>query len=107
MLDYNIFLHAKPGFCWYMHHFNVFVTGPVTTGLDRFFLLFFAVFCGPGPWSLISEAFWDRSGLWFEPKTGTGPDLEALLKYHLNTSATTLMRPNDALRLFLFLFLTN
>jgi hypothetical protein len=64
MLDYNMFLHAMPGFCRYMPHFNVFVTGPVTTGLDRFF----AVFCNPGPRSLISEAFWDR----------TGPDLEAL-----------------------------
>ena len=40
-----------------MPHFNVFITEPVTTGLDRFF----AVFCGPGPQSLISEAFWDRT----------------------------------------------
>ena len=37
MLDYNILLHAKPGFCRYMPHFNVFITEPVTTGLDRFF----------------------------------------------------------------------
>ena len=42
MLDYNIFLHAKPGFCRYMPHFNVFITEPVMTGLDRF-LRFFAV----------------------------------------------------------------
>ena len=41
-----------------MPHFNVFITEPVTTRLDRFF----AVFCGPGPRSLISEAFWDRTG---------------------------------------------
>ena len=60
MLDYNIFSHAKPGFCRYMPHFNLFITEPVTTGLDRFF----AVFCGPGPRSLISEAFWDRTGPW-------------------------------------------
>ena len=57
MLDYNIFSHAKPGFCRYMPHFNVFITEPVTTG----FLQFFVVFCGPGPRSLISEAFWDWS----------------------------------------------
>ena len=59
MLEYNIFLRAKPGFCRYMPHFNVFITEPVTTGssLDRFF----AVFCGPGPRSLISEAFWDQT----------------------------------------------
>ena len=61
MLDYDIFLHAKPGFCRYMPHFNVFITELVTTGLDLFF-------CGPGPWSLISEAFWDRSGLRFKPR---------------------------------------
>ena len=36
MLDYNIFSHAEPGFCRYMPHFNVFITEPVTTGLDRF-----------------------------------------------------------------------
>ena len=72
MLDYNIISHAKPGFrrymphfnvfitkpVVYMPHFNVFITEPVTTG----FLHFFAVFCGPGPRSLISEAFWDRIG---------------------------------------------
>ena len=57
MLDYNIVSHAKPGFCRYMPHSNVFITEPVTTG----FLRFFAVFCGPGPRSLISEAFWDRT----------------------------------------------
>ena len=57
MLAYNIFLYAKPGFCRYMPHFNVFITEPVTTGLDWFF----AVFCGPGLRSLISEAFWDRT----------------------------------------------
>ena len=59
MLDYNIFSHSKSGFFRYMPHFNEFITEPVTTGLDRFF----AVFCGPVPWSLIS---------------GTGPDHEAL-----------------------------
>ena len=74
MLDYNIFLYAKPGFCRYMPHFNVFITEPVMTSLDWFF----AVFCGPGPRSLISEAFWDRSGLRFEPRRAqdwdrTGP----------------------------------
>ena len=57
MLYYNIFSHAKPDFCRYMPHFNVFITEPVTTGLD----VFFAVFCGPGLWSLISEAFWDQT----------------------------------------------
>ena len=70
MLDYNIFLHAKPGFCRYMPHFNVFITEPVTTGLDWFF----AVFCGPGPRSLISDAFWDLSGPWFEPRRAQDRD---------------------------------
>jgi hypothetical protein len=70
MLDYNMFLHAMPGFCRYMPHFNVFVTGPVMTGLDRFF----AVFCGPGPRSLISEAFWDRTGPRSEPKRAQDRD---------------------------------
>ena len=82
MLYYNIVLHAKPGFCRYMPHFNVFITEPVTTGLDWFF----AVFCGPGPRSLISEAFWVTSGpvRGLSPeglRTGTGPDLEALSVY--------------------------
>ena len=53
MLDYNIFSHAEPGFCRYMPHFDVFITEPAKTGLDWFF----AVFYGPGLWSLISEAF--------------------------------------------------
>ena len=76
MLDYNILLHAKPGFCRYMPHFNVFITEPVTTGFFFFFffLRFFAVFCGPGPRSLISEAFWDRSGLRFEPRRAQDRD---------------------------------
>ena len=59
MLDYNIFIHAKPGFCQYMPHFNVFITEPVTTG----FLLFFVVVV---------------RGPWFMKLSGTGPDLEAL-----------------------------
>ena len=62
MLDYNILSYAKPGFCRYMPHFNVFITEPVTTSLDQFFV----VFCGPGPRSLISEAFWHRSSPWFD-----------------------------------------
>jgi hypothetical protein len=60
-----------PGFCRYIPHFKVFVTGPVVTGLDRFF----AVFCGPGPWSMISEAFWDRFGPRFEPRRAQDRDL--------------------------------
>ena len=70
MLDYNIFLHAKPGFCRYLPHFNVFITELVTTSLDRFF----AVFCGPGLRSLISEAFWDQSGPRFEPRRAQDQD---------------------------------
>ena len=81
MLDYNIFSHAKPGFCQYMPHFNVFITEPVTTGLDRLrpvWTGFLRFFCGPGLRSLISEAFWDRSGPRFEPRRAqdwdwTGP----------------------------------
>ena len=52
-----------------MPQFNVFVTGPV--------------FWGPGPRSLISEAFWDQTGPRFEPigvqdQDRTGPDFDAL-----------------------------
>ena len=68
MLDYNIFSHAKPGICRYMPHFNVFITEPVMTGLDGFL----AVFCGPR--SLISEAFWDRSGPRVEPSRAQDRD---------------------------------
>ena len=43
---------------------------------------FFAVFCGPGPWSLISEDFWDWIGPWSKPScrayVGSGLGLDLL-----------------------------
>ena len=44
MLDYNNFSHAKPGFCRYMPHFNVFITELVTTGFLQFFAVFLQFF---------------------------------------------------------------
>ena len=75
MLDYNIFSYAKPGFCRYMPHFNVFITEPVTTG----FLQFFAVLVR-SPWFLKnSGTSLVRSSSPEGLRTGTGPDLEALI----------------------------
>ena len=89
MLDYNIFLHTKPGSCRYMPHFNVFVTGPVMTGLDRFFAV---LVCGP--WFLKLSGTKPVHGLSPEgPRTGTGLDLEALsrtLAGPQNTKLSTL-----------------
>jgi hypothetical protein len=53
--------------------FNASFPEPITTSYDRSF----AVFCGPGPWSLGSEAFRDQSGFWSvqkrqENRTRTG-----------------------------------
>ena len=61
MLDYNLFSQHMSDFCQSGTRFIIiFIPRPVTTGYDRFFV----VFCGPGPQFLDSKAFWDWSGSW-------------------------------------------
>ena len=57
MLDYNIFSHQAQ-ILPVMPHFNVFITEPVTTGLDRFFVVLVhgPCFLGPDLEALLSRA---------------------------------------------------